>query len=314
MHVKKRCITLILSYQSRSTNSIPVSSINKKWLRRWLKIKPEDIKKAVREGYAGVAKGGGSCWGTPNPCCVSTDVLEISKKIGYNDEELETVPEGANLGLGCGNPVVLASLREGEIVLDLGSGAGFDCFLAAKKVGEAGQVIGVDMTPEMIDKARENARKGDYGNVEFRLGEIENLPVADNFVDAIISNCVINLSPDKRRVFNEAFRVLKSGGRLMVTDMVLLRELPESVKGSIAAYVGCLSGAILKQEYLGGIDMAGFQDVRIIGESSLSLDSWTNDPTAKGIGESFGVPRDKVGEIIRAVVSIRVCGVKPKQA
>ncbi len=241
-------------------------------------------------------------------------MLEISKKIGYNDEELETVPEGANLGLGCGNPVVLASLREGEIVLDLGSGAGFDCFLAAKKVGEAGQVIGVDMTPEMIDKARENARKGDYGNVEFRLGEIENLPVADNFVDAIISNCVINLSPDKRRVFNEAFRVLKSGGRLMVTDMVLLRELPESVKGSIAAYVGCLSGAILKQEYLGGIDMAGFQDVRIIGESSLSLDSWTNDPTAKGIGESFGVPRDKVGEIIRAVVSIRVCGVKPKQA
>ena len=277
-------------------------------------MKQEEIKKVVREGYARVAKGRGSCCNTANPCCGSTDVREISKKIGYTDEELETVPQGANLGLGCGNPVALASLREGEIVLDLGSGAGFDCFLAAQKVGEAGQVIGVDMTPEMIDKARENASRSDYGNVGFRLGEIENLPVADNFVDVIISNCVINLSPDKRRVFNEAFRVLKAGGRLMVSDMVLLRELPESVKGSIAAYVGCLSGAILKKEYLGGIEMAGFQDVRIIDESSLSLDSWTNDPTSKAIGESLGVPHDKVGEILRAVVSIRVCGVKPNQA
>jgi Methylase involved in ubiquinone/menaquinone biosynthesis len=241
-------------------------------------------------------------------------VLEISKKIGYNDEELETVPEGANLGLGCGNPVVLASLREGEIVLDLGSGAGFDCFLAAQKVGEAGQVIGVDMTPEMIDKARENARKGDYGNVEFRLGEIENLPVADNFVDVIISNCVINLSPDKRRVFKEAFRVLKPGGRLMVSDMVLLKELPASVKESITGYVGCLSGAIVKKEYIGEIEMAGFQDVTIIDESSLSLECWTNDPTGKAIVESFNVPQNKLEEIIRAVVSVRVCGVKLYQA
>jgi len=277
-------------------------------------MKQEEIKKVVREGYAQIAKGRGSCCNTANPCCVSTDVREISKKIGYTDEELETVPQRANLGLGCGNPVALASLREGEIVLDLGSGAGFDCFLAAQKVGEAGQVIGVDMTPEMIDKARENASRSDYGNVGFRLGEIENLPVADNFVDVIISNCVINLSPDKRRVFNEAFRVLKAGGRLMVSDMVLLRELPESVKGSIAAYVGCLSGAILKKEYLGGIELAGFQDVRIIDESSFSLDSWTNDPTSKAIGESLGVPHDKVGEILQAVVSIRVCGVKPNQA
>jgi arsenite methyltransferase len=274
-------------------------------------MKEDDIKKTVRDGYAGVAKGSGSCCGIENPCCGGTDARTISKKIGYSDEELGTVPQGANLGLGCGNPVALASLRESETVLDLGSGAGFDCFLAAQKVGEAGWVIGVDMTPEMIDKARENATKGDYRNVEFRLGEIENLPVADNFVDIIISNCVINLAPDKGKVFKEAFRVLKPGGRLMVSDMVLLKELPESVKESIAAYVGCLSGAILKDEYIGKIEMAGFQDVTIIDKSAAPFDSMGNDPTAKVIVESVNLPPDKVEEVIRAVVSVRVSGVKP---
>ncbi len=155
--------------------------------------------------------------------------------MGYTDKELQSIPEGANLSLGCGNPVALASLKEGETVIDLGSGAGIDCFLAAKKVGEKGKVIGVDMTPEMIDKARENAEKDNYKNVEFRLGEIENLPVADNTADVIISNCVINLSPNKKRVFEEAFRALKAGGRLMVSDIVLLKDLPEVAKEESAS-------------------------------------------------------------------------------
>lgn len=275
-------------------------------------MKQKDIKKAIREGYGGVAKGRGSCCGPRNPCCGGADVEKISKKIGYSDEEIETVPEGANLGLGCGNPVALASLQEGDIVLDLGSGAGFDCFLAAQKVGPSGRVIGVDMTPEMLDKARENASKNAYRNVEFRLGEIENLPVADNFVDVIISNCVINLVPDKKRVFKESFRVLKPGGRLMVSDIVLLKELPQGVKELTSAYVGCISGAILKKEYIEEIEMAGFQDVTIIGESSLSLDSWTNDPTAKTLAENFRLSSNQVEKIIGSAVSIRVSAKKPE--
>jgi len=226
-------------------------------------MKEEGIKKIVREGYAKIARKEKSCCAPVSSCCGNVDrAKEISKRIGYTEEEFQTVPEGANLGLGCGNPVALASLKEGETVLDLGAGAGFDCFLAAKQVGKKGKVIGVDMTPEMIDRARENARKGNYQNVEFRLGEIENLPVADNHVDVIISNCVINLSPDKKRVFQEAFRALKPGGRLMVSDIVLLKELPKFIKNSVEAYVGCLSGAILKDEYIRTIKETGFQDVR----------------------------------------------------
>ena len=209
-------------------------------------MKETDVKKIVREGYARIARGGGSCCSSGGSCCGSAGMTEsISKKIGYSDEELTSVPEGANLGLGCGNPVALAALKEGDVVLDLGSGAGFDCFLAANKVGSGGKVIGVDMTPDMLEKARENAHKGGYTNVEFRLGEIEHLPVADSHVDVIISNCVINLSPDKPAVFNEAFRVLKPGGRLMVSDIVLLNELPAFIKSSVAAYVGCVSGAMI---------------------------------------------------------------------
>jgi SAM-dependent methyltransferase len=191
--------------------------------------------------------------------------------IGYSAAELQSIPEEARMGLGCGNPTALASLKEGEIVLDLGAGGGIDCFLASVAVGETGQVIGVDMTPEMLHRARDIAKKGGYDNVEFRLGEIENLPVADNTVDAIISNCVINLSPDKVRVFKEAYRVLKPGGRLMVSDIVLTGELPENIKNSLAAYAGCVAGASLKEDYLATIANAGFEKVEVVSEQSSGL-------------------------------------------
>lgn len=266
----------------------------------------EDVRKAVRNSYGRIAKG--------KMCCQPADtVTDIAKKIGYAEEELKAVP-GANLSLGCGNPVALASLREGETVLDLGSGAGLDCFLAAKKVGNRGKVIGVDMTPEMIDKARENAKKGNYGNVEFRLGEIENLPAADNSVDVVISNCVINLAPDKRRVFKEAFRVLRPGGRLMISDIALLKELPDSIKDSIKAYVSCLSGAIMKDEYLAGIRATGFQETEIVGEAPLSnvLSSMVDNPEIKAIIEDLRISPEELGALANSGASISVCAFKPK--
>ncbi len=273
-------------------------------------MKDDEVKKAVREGYGRIATKGSSCC-TPLTSCCGGAAQDLGKKIGYGDDELASVPEGANLGLGCGNPVALASLRSGEIVLDLGSGAGFDCFLASKKVGEKGKVIGVDMTPEMLEKARGNARKGNYTNVEFRLGEIENLPVADNSVNAIISNCVINLAPDKNRVFMEAFRVLRPGGRLMVSDLVLLKELPEVLKNSVESYIGCLSGAIMKEEYLKAIRGAGFKDVGIIDETKYPLELMVNDPTAKAIIENFKIPKNELKSVAESVVSIKVKGIKP---
>jgi len=277
-------------------------------------MKEAEIKKRVREGYARIARKGKSCCdGASASCCGGADLAAtISKNIGYSDEELSAVPEGANLGLGCSNPVALASLKEGETVLDLGSGAGFDCFLAASRVGKRGRVIGVDMTPEMVEKARENARKGDYANVEFRLGEIEHLPVADNSVDAIISNCVINLSPDKPQVFREAFRALKPGGRLMVSDIVLLKELPDSVKKSVAAYVGCISGALLKEDYLKAIKSAGFQQVKVVEETLFPIDCLANDPTAIAIVRELQMPAEKIQEFASSVLSIKVQGVKGK--
>jgi len=276
-------------------------------------MKESEIKKVVREGYADIAKNRGSCCSQPSSCCGSADLVQtISKAIGYTDKELEAVPEGANLGLGCGNPVALASLAEGETVLDLGAGAGFDCFLAANIVGKTGKVIGVDMTPEMVEKARENAQKNDYQNVEFRLGEIENIPAADNSTDAVISNCVINLSPDKSRVFKETFRVLKPGGRLMVSDIVLLQELPDFIKNSIAAYIGCVSGAMLRDEYIAAIRGAGFHEVKIIDETVFPVDCLANDPTAKAIIDKANAPAEKIKDIANSVVSIKVQGIKPK--
>jgi len=275
-------------------------------------MKKEEVRKVVRDGYAQVAKGGSSCCAPQTPCCCKPNTAtDISKKIGYADEDIQSVPEGANLGLGCGNPVALASLQEGEVVLDLGSGAGFDCFLAANKVGKTGKVIGVDMTPEMVEKARENARKGDYENIEFRLGEIENLPVADNHVDAIISNCVINLSPDKRKVFQEAFRVLKPGGRLMVSDMVMVSELPDSIKSSVAAYIGCLAGAIMQNEYLKGIESAGFNQVSIIDETSLASDHTLKDSILQTLTNDPAISQADLKKLGSSVRSIRVQAIKP---
>ena len=238
-----------------------------------MKSKAKEIKKIVREGYAKVATQNVSCCSGGCSCGSVPRVEDISKAVGYSMDEINAVPKGANLGLGCGNPVALASLKEGEVVLDLGSGAGFDAFLASPRVGKTGKVIGVDMTPEMIEKAKNNARKGGYENVEFRLGEIEKLPVADSSVDVIISNCVINLSPDKESVFKESYRVLKPGGRLMVSDLVLVKDLPDGIKGSAEAYVGCIAGAIKKNDYLNFISLAGFKEVEVISETSYPVDA-----------------------------------------
>jgi arsenite methyltransferase len=275
-------------------------------------MKEAEIKSNVREKYAQVAMQGGSCC-SPQACgCNSSaQAREASKNIGYTDEDMDVVPEGANLGLGCGNPVALASLKEGEIVLDLGSGAGFDCFLAAGKVGEKGRVIGVDMTPEMIDKARANAQVSKYKNVEFRLGEIENLPAADSSVNAIISNCVINLAPDKKRVFREAFRVLQPGGRIMVSDIVLTEALPEAIRDSIAAYVGCIAGASLESDYLGAIKSAGFQDVKVVEEAAFPFESIVYDPMAQDIMKDLNLTSAKAKALAGTVKSIKVHALKP---
>lgn len=286
-------------------------------------MEDKKIKETVRKEYAKIAREGSSCCGPrelnkipskqANSCCgAPPSASDMNKKIGYSEEELQKLPEGANLGLGCGNPVALAELREGETVLDLGSGAGIDCFLAVDKVGKNGRVIGVDMTPEMIEKARENTRKGNYDNVEFRLGEIENLPLADNLVDVVISNCVINLSPDKARVFKEAYRVLKPGGRLMISDIVLLKDLPDFIKESIEAYVGCVSGAMLRDEYIELIKNAGFQEVNVINEASFPIESVLNDPNTKAIIENLNLPFEKLREIASTVVSIEIRGIKAK--
>jgi len=276
-------------------------------------VEEENVKKMVREGYAKIAKKQKSCCDTRTSCCSNgSDVSkEITKRIGYTEEEIGSVPEGANLGLGCGNPVALASLKKGQTVLDLGSGGGFDCFLAANRVGKGGKIIGVDMTPEMVDKARENARKGKYGNVEFRLGEIENLPVADGTVDVVISNCVINLSPNKKRVFEEAFRALKPNGRLMVSDIVLLKQLPEIIRRNVQAYIGCLSGAEMKDKYLQMIRDAGFKEVKVVEENYFPIENMANDPTAQAIVKTSQMPLDKLKKLENTVSSVKVYGVKP---
>jgi SAM-dependent methyltransferase len=224
-------------------------------------LRNEGIRQSVRKSYGEIAKAGTAGCGcgpgnNPTP-------EDVSVGLGYSSDDVSTAPQGVNMGLGCGNPQAIASLQPGETVVDLGSGGGFDCFLAARAVGESGHVIGVDMTPEMISKARETAVKAGVDNVEFRLGEIENLPVADNTVDAIISNCVVNLSPEKTNVVREAFRVLKRDGRLAITDIVATAELPEKVKRNLELHAGCIAGAAQIDELKSMLREAGFTNIRI---------------------------------------------------
>ena len=270
----------------------------------------ENIRKTVRERYGARAQAGSGCATSTSSCCGSAP--SVSTKLGYSEQELGSIPEGADLGLGCGNPTALASLKPGETVLDLGSGAGIDCFLAADLVGETGRVIGVDMTAAMIDRARENALKNDIENVEFRLGEIEHLPVADGTVDAVISNCVVNLSPDKPQVFSEVYRALKPGGRMMISDIVQLKPIPAPILKSIEAYVGCIAGASLKADYVAMIEAAGFSDIEILSETTFDaalpssgnpkivLDGEELDP------EEFGMTPDMVRDLAGSIASISI--------
>ena len=265
-------------------------------------MKDNEIKQIVRKSYAKAAKRTSCCGQQPaqdNACCTETK----SKNIGYGVQELESVPEGSDLGLGCGNPVAIANLKAGETVLDLGSGAGFDCFLAAKKVGQKGKVIGVDMTPEMIDKARENAQKGDYDNVEFRLGEIEHLPVADNTVDAAISNCVINLAPNKYDVMKEVYRILKPGGRITVSDLALRGELPKKIRDNMAAYVSCVAGAIHIDEYKTAVQSAGFKDIKFTINQAASCSEPAEDRKA---AQALKLTADEYRSLSEVVVSVYI--------
>ncbi|MFC1486164.1 arsenite methyltransferase [Thermoproteota archaeon] len=234
-------------------------------------MKENEVKDYVKKRYGEIARNAGSC-GSSCGCGCGPSSTDTAMQIGYSKDELGNIPEASNMGLGCGNPTALASLKEGETVLDLGSGGGIDAFLAAQKVGETGKVIGVDMTEEMIQKAERTAQKFDHKNVEFRLGEIENLPVKDNSVDVIISNCVINLSPNKEKVFKEAFRVLKPSGRILISDIVTEGDLPEQVQKSISAWAGCVAGAQEKNQYLATIRNAGFKEVNIVSESNITID------------------------------------------
>jgi arsenite methyltransferase len=265
-------------------------------------MKDNEIKQIVRKSYAKAAKHTSCCGPQPaqeSACCTDTK----SKGIGYTVQELKSVPEGSDLGLGCGNPVAIASLKSGDTVLDLGAGAGFDCFLAAKKVGQNGKVIGVDMTPEMIDKARENAQKGNYQNVEFRLGEIEHLPVADNAVDVIISNCVINLAPNKHEVMNEAYRVLKPGGRIAISDLALRGELPKKIRDDMAAYVSCVAGAIHIDDYKKAVGSAGFRDIKFTINQAASCSEPAEDKKA---AQALKLTTDEFRSLSDVVVSVYI--------
>lgn len=291
-------------------------------------VKTDDktrIREEVRKAYAARVTEGSSCCG-PSSCCTPDDVATevpgrsadahqaAAIRMGYSAEEVEAVPENANLGLGCGAPLHYAKPQPGETVLDLGSGAGFDAFLAAQSVGEEGKVIGVDMTPEMLAQARANAEAGGYENVEFRKGLIEEMPVEDGEVDVIISNCVINLSPDKAAVFKEAFRVLRPGGRVAVSDIVLTEPLPEAIVDSIAAYVGCVAGASLLDDYVGFLRDAGFQEIEV-AESRKAVESLPeDDPIVLSVLEGTGASsyedlateiRGVAGRVLSAKITAR---------
>ena len=300
---------------------------------------PDTVRELVRDGYGKIARGNSACGpdyatvagtGTgsnaaagpipsagPTPaagsCCCGPQptTVEIGHVIGYSDDDLAQIPDEANLGLGCGNPTALASLQPGEVVLDLGSGAGMDAFLAAGKVGPHGRVIGVDMTDDMVAKARQNARQAGYANVEFRQGLIEELPVDDESVDVIISNCVINLSPQKDRVFREALRVLKPGGRLMISDVVLERELPPEILERADVIIGCVGGASLRSEYLGLIEAAGFADLEIVKAENFGQSACLGESFAPAISRETGLSEAEIDRYLAAVTSLGIVAYKP---
>jgi SAM-dependent methyltransferase len=284
-------------------------------------MKDEEIRKAVRDRYGSIARSGAQdtqteaepatgCGCGCGPATGEAPVgVNYSQTIGYTSDDLSDAPAEANLDLGCGNPTALAGLQEGETVLDLGSGAGIDCFLASKQVGPTGRVIGVDMTPDMVSRARENAQKGGYENVDFRLGEIEALPVADDTVDAIISNCVLNLSPERDRVFAEAFRVLKPGGRVMISDLISTLPTPQFLLESTDALVGCLP--VQEDEYLGGLRDAGLEDVEVVEEKRFPTELLQADPAVQAFLEAHPDQREEIIQFMGSIRSGMIQGTKP---
>jgi arsenite methyltransferase len=274
-------------------------------------VEEDTIRRVVRDRYGSIAREGsvgcgcGCGGGGDSP----KDLVRLGRTMGYAEKDLAVVPEGTNLGLGCGNPTALASLKRGETVLDLGSGAGFDCFLAAKEVGPDGRVIGVDMTPDMVERARRAAKAGGYRNVEFRLGEIEALPVPDNSVDAVISNCVLNLSPRRDRVFAEVMRVLKPGGRVMISDLISKLSTPLFLAENPEAFAGCLP--VQEDEYLDGLRAAGLEDVEIVKERAYPEDLIVLDPSAKGVLQADAERARAVREFCGSIRSGLIQGTKP---
>ncbi len=271
------------------------------------------LQKNVKNGYAKILKRNTKKSFLPNffQCCDSKELAaEIGKKIGYSDDELINVPEDSNLGIGCGNPTALASIKSGETIIDLGSGAGFDCFLAARATGITGKVVGIDITPEMVKQAQKNAEKGNFKNVTFIVGAIENLPIESNTVDLIISNCVINLSNQKEQIFKEAFRVSKQNGRIMISDIILLNDLPEYVKNSVEGHIACLAGAVRKEHYLAAIEKAGFKNIRIDKQAPFPIELMLNDPIAKKIVRENNLTEKEIKDIANSIASISISAIK----
>lgn len=274
-------------------------------------MKDEEIRQAVRDRYGAIAREGSTGCG----CCCSPDsetlpdLVTLGHTVGYSDQAMSSVPEGTNLGLGCGNPTALASLQPGETVLDLGSGAGFDCFLASQKVGPGGRVVGVDMTPDMVERARRAAKAGGYDNVEFRLGEIEALPVPDESVDVVISNCVLNLSPARAKVFAEVMRVLKPGGRIMISDLISAQPTPRFLLDDSEALVGCLP--VQEDEYLGQLREAGLVEVEIAEETSYPVELLATDPSVRSFLKAHPGEEAAVLDFIASIRSGMLQGRKP---
>ena len=262
---------------------------------------PNELRELVSESYGKIAERAAM-----NPGGAPAGAAEAARRVGYEGDQLDAVPEGANLGVGCGNPTAIDALRPGDVVVDLGCGAGMDSFLAARAVGPQGRVIGVDMTDAMLEKARANARATGYANVEFRKGYIEALPIEDESVDVILSNCVINLSPEKHKVYAEAYRVLRPGGRVMVSDVVLERALPDAVLQSIDAYMGCVGGASLREPYLQTVRDAGFREVRVEREACFGDTIDLDDPVIQEAMEKLGIDREQAREYGRSVTSLHI--------